>query len=386
MFTRNWRVAVCLAAVLGVFPGCATQGNGEEGSGRLSIAKATYGTAPEGGNADLYTITNANGMVAQITNYGGTVTSLLVPDAAGALADVTLGYPSLEGYFENKPYLGCLVGRFGNRIAKGRFTLDGKEYVLAVNNESNHLHGGIKGFNKVLWDAKPAYREGAVGLKLTYVSVDGEEGYPGTLETTVHYWLTNANELEIVYEAVTDKATPVNLTYHGYFNLDGQGEGDILDHVMMINASRYTPVDETLIPTGELAPVANTPLDFTMPVAIGERINADHEQIKRGNGYDHNYVLNSQDGSLALAARVLAPGSGRVMEVYTTQPGVQFYSGNFLDGTITGKEGKVYKQRYGFCLETQHYPDSVNQPGFPSCILEPGKKYYQKTVYRFTTR
>lgn len=384
MYTRTLSVAVCLVASLALFSGCATWGpwpfNTEI---PINLSKETFGTVPGEGEACLYTLTNANGMEARITNFGGNVTSLRVPDANGKLADVVLGFPSLEEYIENPPNFGCLVGRFGNRIAKGKFTLNGTEYSLALNDGPNHLHGGLKGFNKVLWKATPAGREDAVGLKLTYVSPDGEEGYPGTLKTTVHYWLTNANELEIVYEATTDKATPVNLTHHSYFNLDGQGNGDILDHVMMINAEHYTPVDETLIPTGELAPVAGTPLDFTHPTPIGERINADHEQIKRGGGYDHNYVLNSQDGSLALAARVVAPESGRIMEVWTTEPGVQFYSGNFLDGTLTGKEGKVYEKRYGFCLETQHYPDSPNQPDFPSCILEPGEKYYQKTVYRF---
>ncbi len=386
MFTGYWRVAGCLAVLLGLAGGCATTGAGGEGARDLHIVRTTCGTVPDQGTAYLYTLTNTNGMEVRMTNYGGIVMSLLTPDATGAFADITLGYPGLDGYFDNNPNFGCLVGRFGNRIAKGRFTLDGQEYSLAVNNGPNHLHGGILGFSKKLWDAKAVDREDAVGLKLTYVSVDGEEGYPGSLQTTVHYWLTNANELEIVYEAVTDQATPVNLTFHGYFNLDGEGEGDILDHELMINAAKYTPVDETLIPTGELAPVANTPLDFTTPVAIGARIDADHEQIRYGGGYDHNYVLNSQDGSLALAARVYAPESGRVMEVYTTQPGIQFYSGNFLDGTITGKAGKVYQRRYGFCLETQHYPDSPNQPGFPSCILKPGETYLQKTVYRFTTR
>ena len=384
MFRGYWPVAGCLAVLLGLAGGCATTGAGGGDARDLHLVRTTYGTVPDQGTAYLYTLTNANGMEVRITNYGGIVTSLLAPDATGAFADVSLGYPGLEGYFDNNPNFGCLVGRFGNRIAKGRFMLDGQDYTLAVNNGPNHLHGGLLGFSKKLWDAKPVRREDAVGLKLTYVSADGEEGYPGTLQTTVHYWLTNANELEIVYEAVTDKATPVNLTFHGYFNLDG--EGDILDHEMMINATRYTPVDDTLIPTGELAPVANTPLDFTTPVAIGARIDADHEQIRRGGGYDHNYVLNGQDGSLALAARVYAPESGRVMEVYTTQPGIQFYSGNFLDGTITGKAGKAYQKRYGFCLETQHYPDSPNQPAFPSCILRPGEKYFQKTVYRFTTR
>jgi aldose 1-epimerase len=352
----------------------------------MQVVKTIFGTVPGAGVADLYTITNATGMQADITNYGGIVTALRVPDANGNFEDVVLGYPDFDGYLDNSPHFGSLVGRFGNRIAKGKFTLNGQEYTLAVNNGPNHLHGGLKGFDKVLWEATPVGRKDAVGLKLVYVSPDGEEGYPGQLTTTVHYWLTNANELEIVYEAITTRPTPVNLTHHSYFNLEGQGEGDILNHVMKINADLYTPVDETLIPTGEIAPVTGTPLDFTTPTRIGERINADQEQIKRGGGYDHNFVLNSQDASLALAARVVAPESGRVMEVYTTQPGVQFYSGNFLDGTIKGKQGKVYEKRYGFCLETQHYPDSPNQPNFPSCILRPGEKYYQKTVYRFTTK
>ena len=386
MLRDHWRVAICLAACLGLAGGCAGTGVSGEAPKGLHLARITFGTVPEQGTAYLYTLTNANGMELQITNYGGVVISLRAPDATGAFADITLGYPGLEGYFDNDPNFGCLVGRFGNRIAKGRFTLDEQEYTLAVNNGPNHLHGGIRGFSKKLWDAKAVHREDAVGVQLACVSVDGEEGYPGTLQTTVHYWLTNANELEITYEAITDKATPVNLTFHGYFNLNGEGEGDILGHELMINAARYTPVDETLIPTGELAPVANTPLDFTTPMAIGARIDASDEQIRRGGGYDHNYVLNSQDGSLALAARVYAPESGRVMEVYTTQPGMQLYTGNFLDGTITGKAGKAYQKRYGFCLETQHYPDSPNQPDFPSSILRPGERYLEKTVYRFTTR
>lgn len=386
MLTHSGFSAICLGVAAACVAGCATQEAGGQFSSKMRLTKTTYGTAPGQGQADLYTLTNANGMEVSITNYGGIVTSLLAPDADGTFADVVLGYPDFEGYLNNNPFFGCLVGRFGNRIANGRFTLDGVEYQLAVNNGPNHLHGGLKGFDKVLWDATPVRRRDALGLRLFYLSPDGEEGYPGNLRTTVHYWLTNDNELEIVYEAETDKPTPVNLTHHSYFNLDGQGEGDILDHVMMINASHYTPVDETLIPTGEIAPVAGTPFDFTTPARIGERIDADHEQIKYGGGYDHNYVLDSQDGSLALAARVVGPRSGRVMEVYTTEPGMQLYTGNFLDGSITGKEGKSYHKRYGFCLETQHFPDSPNQPAFPSSILRPGETYYQKTVYRFTTR
>jgi aldose 1-epimerase len=333
----------------------------------------------------LYVLTNANGVKAQIMDYGATVVSLEVPDRDGKMADVVLGYDNLRDYIKNSPYFGAIVGRYGNRIAKGRFTLEGVEYTLAKNNGENHLHGGIKGFDKVLWKSESVNKQNAVGVKFSYLSKDGEEGYPGNLDCSVTYLLTNDNELKIEYLAATDKPTPVNLTHHGYFNLTGC-ERDILGHELMLKADRLTPVDSGLIPTGELRPVKGTVMDFTKPTPIGARINSDDQQIKFGGGYDHNWVLKRTGKGLSLAARVYEPSSGRIMEVLTTEPGVQFYSGNFLDGTITGKGGIVYEHRYGFCLETQHYPDSPNKPSFPSVILHPGQKYAQTTIYRFSTR
>ena len=356
----------------------------QERKANMDIQKEIFGKTQQGVQVDLYTLTNANGVVAKITNYGAIVVSLEVPDRKGKMADVVLGYDTLAEYIKDTPYFGAIVGRYGNRIAKGKFTLDGVEYKLATNNGENHLHGGIVGFDKVVWDAEPIKQADAVGLKLTYLSKDGEEGYPGNLTSTVCYYLTNDNELKIEYKATTDKATPINLTHHSYFNLAGQGTCDILAHQLMINADRFTPVDATLIPTGELRAVKGTTFDFTKPTPIGDRIDQDDEQLKFGKGYDHNFVLNSSDGSLALAARVTEPTSGRIMEVYTTEPGIQFYSGNFLDGSNVGKGGKVYKHRYGFCLETQHFPDSPNKPDFPSVTLKPGEKYTCTTVYKFS--
>jgi aldose 1-epimerase len=344
---------------------------------KMSMIKSNFGKTREGQAVDLYTLTNANGMAVKITDYGGIVTSLKVPDKNGRSEDVVLGFDSLDRYLAGHPYFGAVVGRYGNRIARGKFTLNGTGYRLAANNGENHLHGGIKGFDQVIWNAEIVKKENEVGVKLSYLSKDGEEGYPGNLSVVVTYTLTNDNELKIHYEAETDKPTPVNLTHHSYFNLKGAGNGDILEHLLTIDADRFTPVDEGLIPTGELKSVKNTPMDFTVPKAIGERIN----QVK--GGYDHNYVLTGWDGSLKRAAKVVAPTSGRVMEVWTTEPGLQFYSGNFLDGTITGKNSKVYHKHYGFCLETQHFPDSPNKPQFPSTILEPGKKYTHTTIYRF---
>jgi len=343
------------------------------------VSKEVFGKLADGKTVSLYTLVNNNGMQVKITNYGGIITSLKIPDKNGKLDDVVLGYDKLGGYLEVTPYFGALVGRYGNRISKGKFTLNGEPYTLAVNNGENHLHGGIKGFDKVVWDAKVVKTEKGVGLELKYLSKDGEEGYPGNLMSTVTYTLTNENELKIDYEATTDKATPINLTHHSYFNLAGQGNCDILNHEMMINADRYTPVDDGLIPTGELKTVKNTSMDFTSPKKIGARIT----QVK--GGYDHNYVLNNQSGNMALAARVYEETSGRVMDVLTTEPGIQFYSGNFLDGTITGKSGKVYKKHYGLCLETQHYPDSPNKSNFPSVILNPGEIYTQHTIYKYYT-
>lgn len=349
------------------------------------VKKNAFGKTKDGEPVDRYVLTNANGMEAAITNYGGIVVSLKVPDRSGKLADVVLGFDSLDGYLGNEPYFGALIGRYGNRIANGRYTLDGHEYHLAQNDGKNSLHGGLKGFDKRVWSAKDASANGVPAVQLNYLSADGEEGYPGNLTVTVTYTLTTQNELRIDYSATTDKDTVLNLTNHSYFNLAGEGHGDILSHLVTINADRFTPVDGTLIPTGELQSVAGTPLDFRTPTTIGARIDADNEQTKLGRGYDHNFVLNRTGGGLYTAARVVEASSGRVMEVLTTQPGLQFYTGNFLDGTIHGKGGKMYGRRSAFCMETQHFPDSPNQPQFPSVVLKPGRRFTSTTVYRFST-
>jgi aldose 1-epimerase len=348
---------------------------------KMSIQKESFGQTPDGQPVDLYTLTNAHGLRAKITNYGALLVSLEVPDKSGKLADVTLGYDKLDGYIKNNsPYFGVTVGRYANRIGKAKFVLNGVEYKLAANNGENHLHGGIKGFDKVVWDAGEVKTADEVGVKLTYLSKDGEEGYPGNLVCIVTYALTNNDELKISYEAFTDKPTVINLTNHTYWNLAGQGSGDILGHELMLKADKYTPVDKGLIPTGEIKSVKNSPMDFTKAMTIGSRID------KVVGGYDHNYVLNSGGGKLSLCAKVYEPGSGRVMEVYTTEPGIQLYTGNFLDGSITGKAGKVYKKHYGFCLETQHFPDSPNKPKFPSVVLNAGDKYTTVTVYKFSAK
>jgi len=327
----------------------------------------------------LYKLTNANGMEALITNYGATIISLRVPDRNGKKDDVVLGYDSIQGYYSGRAYFGCVAGRYANRIAKGEFQLDGVNYKLATNNGPNSLHGGIKGFDKVVWAAT----QDDDGLTLTYTSKDGEEGYPGNLTVTIRYTLKNDNSLHIDYHAVTDKATIVNVTNHAYFNLEGQGQDQILDHEVMINADGFTPVDSTLIPIGEIRKLSGTPFDFTTPHKIGERINDTlDQQIRYGLGYDHNFALNGEKGEMKLAVRVKAPISGRVMEVHTTEPGVQFYTGNFLNGSEKGK-GSTYGYRSGFCLETQHFPDSPNQPSFPSAVLKPGEEYKTTTVFKF---
>jgi aldose 1-epimerase len=340
-----------------------------------------FGQTQSGEAVDLYTLINSRGMEAAISTYGGVVVSLKVPDRTGAPGDVVLGFDNLEGYLKPNPYFGAIVGRYGNRIAHGQFTLDGVEYVLAKNNGENSLHGGIRGFDKRLWTA----RHGRQTLELTYLSKDGEEGFPGNLSTTVTYTLTDNNELRVDYSATTDKDTVVNLTNHSYFNLAGQGNGDVLGHQVTIFADRFTPVDKTMIPTGELRNVQGTPFDFRRPHAIGERINTGDEQLQLGRGYDHNFVLNRTGSGLELAARVSEPKTGRVLEVLTTEPGVQFYTANFLDGTLTGKGGKAYGPRSAFCLETQHFPDSPNKPDFPSVVLKPNGRYRTTTVYRFST-
>jgi aldose 1-epimerase len=358
--------------------------------GILIMASTVHGEVPEitkqpwgdvGGRAvDLYTLRNAKGSVVKISNYGGIVQSVCVPCKTGKLGDVVLGYDTLAGYVKETPYFGCLVGRYGNRIAKGRFTLDGRDYTLATNNGPNALHGGLKGFDKVVWDAKSSVMKAGPTLELHYVSPDGEEGYPGALDVTATYTWTDNNELRLEYRATTDKPTVVNLTQHSYFNL--AGKGDVLGHVVMIKSDKITPVDSTLIPTGAFMPVKGTPFDFNKPTAIGERIAANHEQIKFGGGYDHNFVIAKGSG-LGLMARVTEPATGRVLEVLSTEPALQFYSGNFLDGHLTGKNGWVYQQRNGFCMEPQHYPDSPNQPKFPTVVLRPGKTYKNTIVYRF---
>jgi aldose 1-epimerase len=362
-------------------PGC----NVEDTTKDASVTKAVFGTTPDGEAVDVYTLTNPQGMEVRAITYGGIITSLRVPDRSGNLDDIALGFDNLEGYLKNPPFFGAIIGRYGNRIAKGQFTLDGKTYGLAINNPPNHLHGGVKGFDKVVWSAEPFTKDDAVGIVFTHTSQDGDEGYPGTLSLRVTYTLTAGNELEVDYEATSDKATPVNLTQHTYFNLAGEGSGDVLDHVVTIHASRFTPVDSTLIPTGELAPVEGTPLDFRTPTAIGARINDTHQQIRYGNGYDHNFVMDRTGEGLVPAARVVEPTSGRVLEVSTTEPGMQFYTGNFLNG-LTGKSGHVYAQRTGFCLETQHFPDSPNKPEFPSTIVRPGETYRSKTVFAFSVQ
>jgi aldose 1-epimerase len=357
-----------------------------KGAAKSGVTSQSYGKTPEGAEVNLYTLTNAKGVEARITNYGAILVSLKVPDRQGTLGDVVLGFDSFDPYLKENPHFGAVVGRYGNRIAKGHFTLEGKPYTLAINNGPNSLHGGIKGFDKQLWTGKTMESKDGPSVQLTYVSKDGEEGYPGTLTSTVTYTLTSANELRIHYQATTDKPTVVNLTNHSYFNLAGAGNGDILGHLLTLHADRFTPVDSGLIPTGELRSVEGTPFDFRKPTAIGARINdTGDEQIKMGGGYDHNFVLNGTAGTLRPAARVSDPTSGRVMEVLTTEPGVQFYTGNFLDGTITGKGGKTYGKRAAFCLETQHYPDSPNQPKFPTTELKPGGKYDTTTVFRFST-
>jgi aldose 1-epimerase len=355
-----------------------------------SIEKRAWGETKEGRQVQLYTLKNAGGMTMTVSDYGAIVVSLTAPDKEGKFADVVLGFDDLAGYLKDSPYFGCVAGRFANRIAEGKFTLDGKAYTLATNNKPGgvpcHLHGGDRGFDKVVWESEGLIRGQTVGVRLHYLSKDGEEGYPGNLDVVVHYWLMGGNELRIEYEATTDKPTPVNLTHHGYFNLAGHAAGSILDHELMIAADRITPTDKGLIPTGELMPVAGTPFDFLGPTAISKRIGDENEQLKYGLGYDHNFVLSRWDGKLRLAAAVQELKSGRFMEVWTTEPGVQFYCGNFLDGSHVGKGGHAYQHRGGFCLETQHFPDSPNKPQFPSCVLRPGEVYRQTTVYRFSAK
>ena len=399
ILVRRWTLAIAAHASV-VLLGCTSSGGSADtsraadtsgaavgnaaASTTRSVTKTSFGQAPDGKAVDLYTMRNANGVEVRAMTYGGIITVFRAPDRAGQFDDIVLGYDDLAGYVKSSPYFGAIVGRYGNRIARGRFTLDGATYTLAINNAPNHLHGGIKGFDKVVWGAESFRNDSSVGVVLSYTSPDGEEGYPGTLRSRVTYTLTDRDELAVDYHATTDKATPVNLTQHTYWNLAGDGKRDILGHLLTLNADAITPVDSTLIPTGELMPVAGTPFDFRSPTAIGARVDSSHRQIVNGKGYDHNYVLNrgTVGGGLAHAARITEPTTGRSLDIYTTEPGVQFYSGNFLDGSNVGKSGHVYKHRYGFALETQHYPDSPNKPKFPSTILRPGETYQSRTVFK----
>lgn len=353
----------------------------------LTMKKDSFGKLSDGRQVDLYTLTNAKGMEVAITNFGGAVVKLKVPDRAGKVDDVVLGYETLEGYISDKASLGALIGRYGNRIAHGTFSLNGIAYALPKNDGDNTLHGGPQGFNKRLWTAKGVSSKNGQALELAYLSTDGEEGFPGNLAVKVVYTLSEQNELIIAYSATTDKETVVNLTNHSYFNLAGQGNGDILGHRLMIRGDRFTVVDSSLIPTGELRRVTDTPFDFSREATIGSRIGQDDLQLTLGRGYDHNWVLSEPNRKMpVLAAEAYEPGSGRVLEVLTTEPGLQLYSGNFLDGSIHGKDGKVYGRRFGFCLETQHFPDSPNHPAFPSTVLKPGQTYTTTTIFRFSTR
>ena len=354
-------------------------------SKKATIKKNYFGVLPNGGKVDIYYMKNTKGIELKIMNYGGAIVSAIVPDKNGNFADIVLGHDSFQGYLKANPYFGAIVGHYANRITKGKFTLNGKVYTLATNNGQNHLHGGIKGFDKRIWNATPLITPNGVALKLSYLSKNGEEGYPGNLNVVVTYTLNNNNELRINYSASTDQTTIVNLTNHTYWNL--AENGDILNHIIMINADKFTPVDSTLIPTGEIKSVYGTPFDFRKFRPIGDQINADNIQLKYANGgYDLNWVLNKDEhDSLSLAARVTEPISGRVLEVWTTEPGLQFYSGNFLDGSITGKNGQIYKKHTAFALEAQHFPDSPNHPNFPSVVLKPGQEYKQTTIYKFKT-
>ncbi len=352
----------------------------------VTISKEAYGVTSDSIAVDKYIMKNEKGMEISVITYGGIITSWTAPDRNNNYKDIVLGYNTLEEYEKETPFFGALIGRYGNRIAKGKFSLDGTEYTLATNNDTNHLHGGDKGFDKVVWNASETKTDSTASLVLTYLSKDMEEGYPGNLETKVTYTLTNDNELQIVYEATTDKKTIVNLTQHSYFNLTGNFSKTILDHEITIDADKLVPVDATLIPTGELTDVTNTPFDFRKAKTIGQDINTENEQLERGLGYDHCWVLNNQNKGVRLVASAYEKESGRQLDVYSDEPGIQLYTGNFLDGTLPNKQGGTYAHRTGFCLETQHYPDSPNQENFPTTVLNPGEKYISKTSFKFSAK
>lgn len=371
-----------LAGALVLGAGCTKEGD--------EVTETSFGTTKDGKAITLYTLDNANGMEVDIITYGGIVARMTAPDRNGVYGDVVQGFSTIAGYEADASFQGALIGRYGNRIAHGKFEIDGTTYELATNDEPGgipaHLHGGNVGYNKVVWDAESVVKDGIEGVKLSYLSKDGEEGYPGNLDITVTYWLLDDDSLKIHYHATTDAKTHVNLTNHAYYNLKGEGEGTIVDHEFTINASKFTPVNSGLIPTGELRPVEGTPFDFTTAHTLSERIGDENQQLAFGLGYDHNWVLDNQDGDMALAATVYEPTTGRVMEVFTEEPGIQLYSGNFQDGSLTGKTGKTYVYRGAFCLETQHYPDTPNQPNFPSTLLAPDDVYETTTIYKFSAK
>lgn len=379
----EWMLVLGASACVACLVGCATHGSS---ANKAKISKQPFGSV-DGQPVEIYTLKNSQGAEAKIMTYGGIVQSLKMPDREGNFSDVVLGFDNVQDYVKDSPYFGALIGRYGNRIGDAKFTLEGKTYTLAPNNNGNTLHGGLKGFDKVIWTVEKAdVTSNGPELKLTYLSKDGEEGFPGNLNVTAVYTLTDDNELRLEYTATTDKPTVVNLTQHSYFNLRGQGNGDILGHIVYINADKTTPTDSELIPTGELASVDGTPFDFRKPTAIGARINDPNTVLQYGPGYDHNWVINKPLGKLGLAARVFEPTTGRVLEVLSTEPGLQFYAGNFLDGTLTGKDGKVYQRRTAFAMEPQHFPDSPNKPQFPTTELKPGQTYHNVIIYKFSVR
>ena len=382
MYNRT-KQSLILCAVLGV---AAITAFAMPVSAKPTITMVSFGRTASGRLVEIYTLTNSKGAEARIMTYGGTIVSLKMPDRNGKLADIVLGFDNLAAYEKTRTFFGALIGRYGNRIAKGKFRLGGKDYQLVTNNGANHLHGGIDGYDRVVWTAKPIQGTDSVSLELTYLSLDGEEGYPGNLRIRVIYRLTDKNEVKIVYSATTDKETVVNLTHHSFFNLADGGASIILGHQLTLNADLFTPTDAGSIPTGQLRPVKGTPFDFTKATVIGARIDDPDEQLKFGQGYDHNFVLNKNGSELSLAATVYEPKSGREMKLYTTEPGIQFYSGNFLDGSVKGKAGVSYSRRSGFCLEAQHFPDSPNEASFPTTVLKPGQTYAQTTIYSFSTR
>ena len=381
MIASRWALFFFAVVILGQIVTGGRARQDDQPPAKPGVTRQPFGTTADGASVELYTLVNRNGVEIRVITYGAIITSIKVPDRNGAFADVVHGFDSLDGYLKGHPYFGAVVGRYGNRIGRAQFTLNGRTHKLAANNGPNHLHGGHKGFDKFVWQAEPL--TSGVGIVLSRTSPDGEEGYPGTLKARVTYTLTDTGQLEIEYHATSDKPTPVNLTNHSYFNLSGHDSGDILDHELTLYADRYTPVDSTLIPTGELAPVQGTPFDFRKPTRVGERINQRHEQLEHAGGYDHNWVLNRTGEGLQPAARLVDQKSGRTLEVATREPGLQFYTGNFLNGTIKGKGGAVYEHRSALCLETQHYPDSPNKPDFPSTILNPEETLRSRTVFKF---